>query len=145
MIKLQKGHIIKIVKMILLELALALSAPAACKTQYFFYLSFNSTLQFINGILQKVFKYFNGTAIVAFLVTFALSASFFSNNFDLYSKGLKVLSLAISALKLIIHLLNKIINVLLFQNSLDYIIFDCTMAWLNVSLQHHLLFIHQFL
>ena len=77
MIKLQKGHIIKIVKMILLELALALSAPAAYKTQYFFYLSFNSTLQFINGILQKVFKYFNGTAIVAFLVTFALSASFF--------------------------------------------------------------------
>ena len=105
--------------MILLELALALSAPAAYKTQYFFYLTFNSTLQFINGILQKVFKYFNGTAIVAFLVTFALSASFFSNNFDLYSKGLKVLSLAISALKLIIHLLNKIINVLLFQNSLD--------------------------
>ena len=77
MIKLQKGHIIKIVKMILLELALALSAPAAYKTQYFFYLSFNSNLQFINGILQKVFKYFNGTAIVAFLVTFALSASFF--------------------------------------------------------------------
>ena len=44
--------------------------PAADKTHYFVHLSFNSTLQLINGIssdLQKLLKYFNGTTIVAFL------------------------------------------------------------------------------
>ena len=44
--------------------------PAAEKAQYFDRLSFNSTLQLINDILrdlQKLLKYFNGTAIVAFL------------------------------------------------------------------------------
>ena len=45
----------------LLELTLALSAPAADQTQYFFHLSFNSTLQLIYGILsylQKLHKYY---------------------------------------------------------------------------------------
>ena len=46
------------------------SLPAADKAHYFVHLSFNSTLQLINGIsnyLQKLPKYFNGTTIVAFL------------------------------------------------------------------------------
>ena len=49
-----------ILKIILLELTLTLSAPAADKTQYFFYLISNSTLQLVNGIS-------NGIEIVAFL------------------------------------------------------------------------------
>ena len=58
--------------MILLSssLPLALSVPAKDKTQYFARLSFNFTLQLINGIssdLRKLLKYFNGTSIVAFL------------------------------------------------------------------------------
>ena len=79
-----------IVKIILLELTFALSAPAADKTQYFDHLSFNFTLQLIDGIssdLQKLLKYFNGTAIVEFLkILFALSASVSSNSLVLYSK-----------------------------------------------------------
>ena len=59
-----------ITKIILCEyLLLTLSAPAADKTQYFVRLSFNSTLQLINGIssdLQILIKYFNGTEIMAF-------------------------------------------------------------------------------
>ena len=39
-----------IVKIKILELAVALSTPAANKTQYFVKLNFNSTLQFINDI-----------------------------------------------------------------------------------------------
>ena len=39
-----------IVKVILLELASALSTPATAKTQCFVYLSFNPTLQLTNGI-----------------------------------------------------------------------------------------------
>ena len=70
---------------------------------YFFHLSFNSTLILINGIssdLQKLLKYLNSTAIVAFFkIPFAPSASVFSNNLALYSKDLKLLLLAISALK----------------------------------------------
>ena len=68
-------------------------------------MSFNSTLQLINGIssdLQKLIKYFNGTAIVAFLeIPFAPSASVFSNNLALNLKDLKLLVLAISALKFV--------------------------------------------
>ena len=43
--------------------------PAADKTQCFVHISFNSTLQLINGIssdLQKSMKYCNGIAIAAF-------------------------------------------------------------------------------
>ena len=94
-----------IVTTILLELALALSAPAADRTQYFVNLSFNSTLKLIYDILhdlQKLLKYFNGTATVTSLKRpFAPSASVVSNNLALYSKGIKLLSLAISALKLV--------------------------------------------
>ena len=61
-----------IVRIILLELASAFSAPAEAKTQCFVYLSFNSTLPLINGISndhQKLLRYFNGTAIATFLRT----------------------------------------------------------------------------
>ena len=58
-----------------------LSVPAAEKTQYVVYLSFNSILQLINDIssdLQKLLKYFNGTAIVTFLaILFASNATVF--------------------------------------------------------------------
>ena len=78
---------------ILLELTSLLSTPAADKTQYFFHVSFNSTLKLINGIscdFQKLLKYFNGTAIVAFFrIPFAPLASVFPNNLVLYLKDLK--------------------------------------------------------
>ena len=61
-----------IVKIIILSLALPLplSAPPPDKTQWFVHLSFNYTSQLINGFssdLQKLLKYFNGTAITAFV------------------------------------------------------------------------------
>ena len=70
-------------------------------------LSFNSTLQLINGIsrdIQKLCKYFNGTAIVAFLkilfVGFGVGcATVFHNNLALYFKDLKLLVFAILLLK----------------------------------------------
>ena len=61
-----------IVKIILLELASAFSTPTEAETQCFVHLSFNSTLPLINGISsdhQKLPRYFNGTAISAFLRT----------------------------------------------------------------------------
>ena len=60
-------------KMILLELSLVLSLPAAAKTQCLVHLRFHSTFQLINGIsshLQKLLKYFNGTTI--FIIPLAL-------------------------------------------------------------------------
>ena len=58
-----------------------------------FNLSFNSTLQLINGtssFLQKLLKYFNGTAIVTFFKSlFAPFSAVFSNNLALDSKDLK--------------------------------------------------------
>ena len=61
-----------IVKIILLALSLlvVLPLPAAGKTQCFVCLSFNYNMQLTNGIsrdLQKLIKYFNGTAVAAFL------------------------------------------------------------------------------
>ena len=53
----------------LLGLAFILSALAADKMQYFVHLSFNSSMQLINGIasdLQKLLKHFNDTSIAAF-------------------------------------------------------------------------------
>ena len=62
-------------------------------------------MQLINGILsdlQKLLKHFNGTAIVTFFrIQFVLSAWVFSNNLGLYLKDWKLLSLALSALKLV--------------------------------------------
>ena len=96
-----------IVKIILLGLAFVLSAPAADKTQYFVNLSFNSTLQLLNGNssdLLKLLKYFNGTAIVAFLrIPFAVFtagwATIFSNKLAWHLKDLKSSLFPISALK----------------------------------------------
>ena len=88
-----------IIKIQLLGLALSLSALAADKIQYFPPSSFNSTLLLINGIscdLQKLLKYFNDTAVAAFFkIHFALFAT------ALYLKDVKLLSLEISALKLL--------------------------------------------
>ena len=90
-----------IVKVLLSLLSLALSAPATDKTQCFLHLSFNSALQAINGIstnLQKLLKYFNDTAIVAFL-KIPLGASgagfptLYPNNLALYLEHLKLLVL----------------------------------------------------
>ena len=56
--------------------------------------SFNSTLQLISGIssnLQKLFTYFNGTAIFVFLkITFSPSATVSPNNLTLNLKDLKL-------------------------------------------------------
>ena len=56
----------------------------------------------ISNDLQKLLKYFNSRAIVAFFeVSFAPTTSIFFNNLALYSKDLKLLLLAISELKLV--------------------------------------------
>ena len=58
-----------IVKIILSESAPSSLTPVGAKTQCFVHLRFNSTLQIVNGIssdLQKLLRYFNGTAIVGF-------------------------------------------------------------------------------
>ena len=95
-----------IVNLILSSLTLAQSLPAADKTQWCDHLSFNSTLQWINVILsnlQKLQRYFNGTALVAFFIIplAALSrwATVFNNDLALYLKYFILLSLAISTLK----------------------------------------------
>ena len=94
-----------IVKIILLGLAFVLSLPVADKTQYFAHLSFNITLQVINGIssdLQKLLKFFNGTAIVPlFRIPYAPSASVYPNKLGLYLKDLKLSMFAIVLLKLV--------------------------------------------
>ena len=90
-------HVSLIVKIISITLASSLilfSLPATDKTQYFLHLTFNSTQQLINCIssdLQKLLKYFNGTAIAAFFkISFAPSATLFPNNLALYLKDLKL-------------------------------------------------------
>ena len=58
------------VKIMLLRSASVLSLLFAAKTEYFVYLSFNSTLILINGTssdVQKLLGYFNDTEIVVFL------------------------------------------------------------------------------
>ena len=108
-----------IVKIILLELKLLslspwYSLPSADKTQYFAHLIFNFNLQLINAILsdlQKLFKYFSGTATVAIfripLAAFGAGlATVFPNNLVLYSKDLKLL-LVISSLKSVASSLEK--------------------------------------
>ena len=88
-------------KMLLaLALSLTLSLPFTDKTQYFLHLSFNSVLQLFNyilGDLQKLLRYFNGTAIVFFrmpLAWFGASGALvFPNDLVLYLKDLKLLVL----------------------------------------------------
>ena len=66
------------------------------------HLTIVSILQLTNGIqndLEKITKYFNETAIFAFLrIPLVPSAAVFPNNLPLYSKDLKVSLLTISAL-----------------------------------------------
>ena len=86
-----------IVKIMSLGLVFILSVPAADKTQSFVYSSLHSAMQLINGIsrdLQKLLKYFNGTAIaVLFRIPLALFIAgwppLLSNNLALYLKDLK--------------------------------------------------------
>ena len=53
-------------------------------------------------ISKKLIMYFNGAEIVAFLkILFAPFAAVLPNNLALHSKNLKLLSLAITALKLV--------------------------------------------
>ena len=82
-----------IVKIVLSESLLTLSAPTAAETHCFVYLSFNSTLQLINGIssdLQKLVNYFNVTALVVFFrISFAPSGLAFFNNLAWCLKHLK--------------------------------------------------------
>ena len=65
------------------------------KTHSFVHLSFNSTLQLLNGIsndLQNLLRYFNGTVIVAFFrIPLLPSATVVPNNLALYLKDLKLL------------------------------------------------------
>ena len=69
---------------------------------YMFICPFNSTLQLINGIstnLQKLLRYFNGTAIVTFSrIPFAAVLPI---NLVLYKKDLKVSLFTILAVKLV--------------------------------------------
>ena len=56
-----------VIEKVILELALVFSLPSRYKTQSFVHLSFNSTLQLINGIssdAQEMLKCFNSTADV---------------------------------------------------------------------------------
>ena len=73
--------------MILLELALSLSAPTQDKAQRSVHLSFSSNLQFINRILsdlQKLIRYSIGTAVAMFLKSsFATPVAVFPNNLAL--------------------------------------------------------------
>ena len=85
--------IVKIIllALLLLSLWISFSLPATDKAQYFVHFSrFNSSLELINDIscdIQKLFKYVNGTAIVAFfrilLAELARGATVFPNNLAL--------------------------------------------------------------
>ena len=82
-----------IVKIILLELASSLSLPPIAKTQCFVHFSFHSTLELINDISfdhQKLLRYLNGTAIVAFS-TVPFAAAVLPINFVLSLKDFKIL------------------------------------------------------
>ena len=95
--------IVKIILLALLLLLISFSLPAT-KIQYLAHLSFNSTLQLINGISSdlKLLQYFNGTEIVAFFsIPLAPPANVFPINLALYVKYLKSLVLLISVLKLV--------------------------------------------
>ena len=94
-----------IVKIKLLELAVAWSTPAANKTQYFVKLNFNSTLQFINNIsrdFKKLLTYFHGMATVIFSRMLLLpEAAVVPNNLALHLKDLQLSLFPISVLKLV--------------------------------------------
>ena len=99
--------------MILLESRLSLSfpLPSSDKTQCFVHLSFDSTLQLINGTssdLQKLLRYFNGRQFLQFFrIPLLLLATVFPNNLTLYLEDLKKSVFAISLLKLVALSLEK--------------------------------------
>ena len=74
--------------------------------QWFAHLSFNSSLQLINGIssdLRTLLRYFNSAAIFVFSKNpFVPSASVFPNKLALYLKHMKALPSAITTLKLVV-------------------------------------------
>ena len=79
---------------IILGLASLLPAPNADKTQWFVHLSFNLTLQLINGIssdLQRSLRYFDGTEITVFKISFALLTSAFPKYLIFYIIDFKLL------------------------------------------------------
>ena len=91
-----------IVKIILLGSALVLSTPPIVKTQCFVvHSSLSSIFQLINDIssnLQKLLRYFNGTAIVVFsIIPFAVAM--FTINFVLYLEDIRILLSVMLALK----------------------------------------------
>ena len=87
-----------------LELALASSAPAEGKTQFFVHLSFNSIFQLINDIssdVKKLFRYFHDTAIVVSLkILLNPSATLFPSNLALYFKIYKIYSIRTIIIKI---------------------------------------------
>ena len=93
------------VKKILSKLASSLSAPLPAETKSLVHLNFDYNLQLINSILsdfQKLFQYFNGTAIVEFLNNpFAPSDSVPPNNLALYMKDVKLLVFGILLFNLV--------------------------------------------
>ena len=102
-----------LVKIILLELAPSLSllpTSATGKTQCFFHLSFDSTLQLMNDIsgdCQKLHRYFDSTAIVTFLkiplVWFGAGCVIVGpSKLVLYLKDFKFSLFSISLLKLVV-------------------------------------------
>ena len=99
-----------IVKIILIQLALAFLTLVAAKTQSLTHLSFKSTLQLISYLssgLQKLLRYFNGVAIVAFfrirLIWFGAGWSFVSpTNSVLFTEDWKAALFPISAIKLVL-------------------------------------------
>ena len=92
----------------LLELVLSLLPSSADKAQWSVHLRFNSNLQLINAYIQKLFIYFNCTAIVMFFkIQFAPSASVFFYNLALYWKELKLLVFPISLKTLIASYLEQ--------------------------------------
>ena len=99
-----------IVKIILIQLALAFLTLVAAKTQSLTHLSFNSTLQLISYLssgLQKLLRYFNGAGIVAFfripLIWFGAGWSSVSpTNSVLFTEDWKAALSPISAIKLVL-------------------------------------------
>ena len=119
-----------IVKIILLELASSLSLPPIAKTQCFVHSSFHSTLELINDISfdhQKLLRYLNGTAIVAFS-TVPFAAAVLPINFVLSLKDFKILVFTILEPKSLLHFWNKMINYLMCQNNLNYTLTSYTSA-----------------
>ena len=88
--------VLLIVKIVLWGHTSVLSLPAGAKTQHYVHLSFNSTLQLINGISsdrQKLLRFFDDTEVVIFfripVILFGAGwATVFGNNLALQWIGM---------------------------------------------------------